>query len=90
MTPRPLGGTADSASLFAHLGDAGAYRCAWILTGREVDRGLDQEPLVADSRPLAILSQNLLDRSQAPLPTNDSSGPRLARMSTAFCSGDLD
>lgn len=49
---------------YAHLGQDGAERCAWILTGREVARGPDHEPLVADPQPLAMLSESLLDQAR--------------------------
>ena len=49
---------------YAQLGDADADRCAWIFTGRQVARGPDHEPLVADPRPLAILSESLVDQAR--------------------------
>jgi len=42
---------------YAQLGEGDADRCASILTGREVGRGPDHEPLLADPHPLAILSE---------------------------------
>lgn len=49
---------------YAHLGQDGGERYPWILTGREVARGPDHEPLVADPRPLAILSESLVDQAR--------------------------
>ena len=49
---------------YAHLGEEGSDRCAWILAGREVARGPDHEPLVADPRPLAILSETLVKQAR--------------------------
>jgi hypothetical protein len=49
---------------YARLGETQSDRCAWILTGREVGRGPDHEPLVADAHPLAILGRDLLDQAR--------------------------
>ncbi|MFC8192979.1 DUF6098 family protein [Cellulomonas sp. NPDC057328] len=46
---------------YAHLG--GGERYAWVLTGREVGRGPDSEPLVADVVPVARLAQTALDEA---------------------------
>ncbi|GEK23434.1 DUF6098 family protein [Cellulomonas xylanilytica] len=47
---------------YAHLG-AGDGRVAWVLTGREVGRGPDSEPLVADVVPMALLAPGVLDEA---------------------------
>lgn len=41
---------------YAHLADADPARIAWVLTGCVVARGPDDEPLVADHRPVATLA----------------------------------
>lgn len=40
-------------------------RRAWVLTGREVGRGPDCEPLLADVAVLAVLSHTALDDAEA-------------------------
>jgi len=47
---------------YAHLG-AREERVAWVLTGREVGRGPDSEPLVADVVPVALLAGTVLDEA---------------------------
>ena len=47
---------------YAHLG-ADEHRVAWVLTGREVGRGPDSEPLVSDVVPVAILADPVLDEA---------------------------
>jgi hypothetical protein len=49
---------------YAQLGEAIADRYAWILTGREVGRGPDHEPLVAGPHPLAVLDEDLIDQAR--------------------------
>jgi len=49
---------------YAHLGASGE-RFAWVLTGREVGRGPDSEPLVADVVPVALLAGTVLDEAVA-------------------------
>lgn len=44
---------------YAHLG-ARDGRVAWVLSGREVGRGPDSEPLLADVTPVALLQDELL------------------------------
>ncbi len=46
---------------YAHLG--GGERYAWVLTGTEVGRGPDSEPLVDDVVPVARLAQTALDEA---------------------------
>ena len=48
---------------YAQLGE-GDGRYAWILTGREVGRGPDHEPLVAGPHPVAVLSEDLVDQAR--------------------------
>lgn len=43
---------------YGHL--TGGDRYPWVLTGREVGRGPDREPLVADVRPVARLAPELI------------------------------
>lgn len=50
---------------YAQLGEGDAGRCAWILVGRVVGRGPDHEPLVADPKPLAILSERLVEQARS-------------------------
>ena len=50
---------------YAQLGEGDADRCAWILTGRVVGRGPDHEPLVADPKPLAILSDSVVYQARS-------------------------
>jgi hypothetical protein len=47
---------------YAHLGedDSWPHERAWVLTGRIVDRGPDNEPVVTDVTPLAVLDGALL------------------------------
>jgi hypothetical protein len=49
---------------YAHFG-AQRGRFPWILTGREVGRGPDSEPLVADVVPVAILAGTVMDEALA-------------------------
>jgi hypothetical protein len=71
---RPTEGwVARQVRAYAHLGDAGSDSYAWVLCGRPVDRGPDNEPLVVDVTPLARLApavlQTAADREpQSPRP----------------------
>lgn len=49
---------------YAHVG-ARDGRYPWVLTGREVGRGPDSEPLVADVVPVAILAGAVVDEALA-------------------------
>lgn len=50
---------------YAHIKDeADDERRAWVLTGEVVARGPDNEPLVASFRPIAWLSDEVVDESQ--------------------------
>jgi len=48
---------------YRHLAEQNPDRFAWVLTGREVARGPDCEPLIADVIPLARLADGLLDEA---------------------------
>ncbi|HEX4791504.1 MAG TPA: DUF6098 family protein [Actinospica sp.] len=45
---------------YGHLAEHDPERHAWLLTGREVGRGPDNEPLLADPAPLAWLGESVL------------------------------
>lgn len=47
---------------YAQLGEDD--RGAWVLTGRTVGYGPDHEPLLADARPLAVLSDGLIEQAR--------------------------
>jgi len=49
---------------YRHLSEKNPARFAWILTGREVGRGPDCEPLLADVQPVARLSERLLAEAE--------------------------
>jgi hypothetical protein len=49
---------------YAHLAEKGDSRYAWALTGRVCDFGPDHEPLIADFRPVAVLSDDLLEEAE--------------------------
>jgi len=49
---------------YRQLQRVGGKKFAWILTGREVARGPDNEPLLTDVAPLAILRDDVLDESE--------------------------
>jgi Family of unknown function (DUF6098) len=42
----------------------GTGRCGWVLTGRVVGSGPDHEPLVAGAKPLAMLSEHLVEQAR--------------------------
>lgn len=48
---------------YAELAEKNPGRYAWVLDGRTVARGPDCEPLLADIRPLAVLTPELLDEA---------------------------
>lgn len=50
---------------YRQLQRIGGRKFAWVLTGREVGRGPDNEPLLAEVAPLAILRSDVLDESEA-------------------------
>lgn len=45
---------------YGHLAEHDPERYAWLLTGREVGRGPDNEPLLADVVPLGRLGERML------------------------------
>jgi hypothetical protein len=49
---------------YRHLSEKNPARFAWVLTGREVGRGPDCEPLLADVHPVARLSERLLEEAE--------------------------
>ncbi len=54
----PLHWVARQLVQYAHLEEAGRY--AWVLTGREVGRGPDCEPLLADVDPVARVPSDVV------------------------------
>ncbi|WP_210603064.1 DUF6098 family protein [Brevibacterium oceani] len=62
---RPLGDwLARQLCQYKHLQEKNPDRFAWILTGRQVGRGPDCEPLLVDVEPIARLSPKLLNEAQ--------------------------
>jgi hypothetical protein len=49
---------------YRHLSEKNPARFAWILIGREVGRGPDCEPLLADVQPVGRLSERLLEEAE--------------------------
>jgi Family of unknown function (DUF6098) len=49
---------------YAHLGEDQPDHIAWVLAGRIIDRGPDNEPLVVDVEPVAELGRALLDEAE--------------------------
>jgi hypothetical protein len=49
---------------YGHLAEQDSERYPWLLTGREVGRGPDNEPLLADPWPLARLDAGVLDEAR--------------------------
>jgi hypothetical protein len=45
------------------LEEADDGRVAWVLTGREVARGPDHEPVLADPHPVAVLDRSVLEEA---------------------------
>jgi hypothetical protein len=45
---------------YAHLRSTDSSRVCWLLTGREIGRGPDNEPLLADVVPLATISDSVV------------------------------
>jgi hypothetical protein len=48
---------------YLHLSDRGADHHGWVLSGRVVGRGPDDEPLVVDTTPVAWLHDDLLNEA---------------------------
>ena len=58
---RPLGDwLARQVCQYEELAAKNPHRYAWVLSGREVGRGPDCEPLLADIVPVAVLDESLL------------------------------
>lgn len=55
---------ARQLSQYLHLSDRSATHHGWVLAGKEVGRGPDDEPLVADFHPVAVLHETLLDEAE--------------------------
>jgi hypothetical protein len=75
------GWLARQVRAYAHLGEDGPAEFAWVLTGRVVDRGPDNEPLVVDVGPVARLAPSLLqeaedDEPRSPRPQDDDTSWR--------------
>lgn len=49
---------------YRHLSEKNPARFAWVLIGREVGRGPDCEPLLADVQPVGRLSERLLEEAE--------------------------
>lgn len=62
---RPLGDwLARQLCQYKHLQEKNPDRFAWILTGEQVGRGPDCEPLLVEVEPIARLSPRLLDEAE--------------------------
>jgi hypothetical protein len=62
---RPLGDwLARQLCQYKHLRERNPDRIAWVLRGRVVARGPDNEPLLRDVEPVAQLSAGLLDEAE--------------------------
>lgn len=73
----PLAGwVARQVTTYDHLGEDAADHLAWVLTGRVVDRGPDNEPLLADVQPVAPLSPAVLDAAEARAPCSERESDR--------------
>jgi hypothetical protein len=59
---------------YKHLRERNPDRIAWVLRGRVVARGPDDEPLLRDVEPVARLSAVLLDEAERRYETNFSAG----------------
>jgi hypothetical protein len=62
---------ARQVTTYEHLGDDAPDHIAWVLTGRIVDRGPDNEPLLADVRPVAPLGRAVLEAAADVAPRSD-------------------
>jgi hypothetical protein len=56
---------------YAHLGEQDDERCAWVLRGREVGRGPDNEPLVELLEPLCWLGKGIVEQAKATKPHSE-------------------
>ncbi|MGW0231245.1 DUF6098 family protein [Actinopolymorpha singaporensis] len=50
---------------YAHLAERAASRTGWILTGKVVGRGPDDEPLLTDVEPVAWLGKDALEQARS-------------------------
>jgi Family of unknown function (DUF6098) len=62
---------ARQITAYDHLGNDAPDHVAWVLTGRIVERGPDNEPLVVDVRPLVRLAPAVLAEAAARQPRSD-------------------
>jgi hypothetical protein len=63
---RPLGDwLARQVCQYEDLAAKNPDRYAWVLRGREVGRGPDCEPLLADVEPIALLQESLLEDARS-------------------------
>ncbi|MEQ7127680.1 DUF6098 family protein [Actinopolymorpha sp. B11F2] len=49
---------------YAHLAERSESHRGWVLTGRLVDRGPDDEPLLTDVQPVAWLADRVLSQAE--------------------------
>jgi hypothetical protein len=59
---------------YRHLSEKNPDRFAWVLTGRVVARGPDNEPLLVDIEPIARLSAGLLTEAETRYRENFDAG----------------
>ncbi|MDQ0895834.1 DUF6098 family protein [Agromyces ramosus] len=72
---RPLGDwLARQLCQYKHLRERNPDRIAWVLRGRIVARGPDDEPLLRDVEPIARLSAGLLDEAERRYEANFAAG----------------
>ncbi|MFH8801862.1 DUF6098 family protein [Streptomyces sp. NPDC017936] len=65
---------------YAHLPhEKGPGVRPWVLTGRETGRGPDNEPLVADVRPLCWIDQGVIEAAKAEVARQESEWGTLRR-----------
>ena len=62
---------ARQVTAYDHLGRDQPDHIAWVLNGRVVDRGPDNEPLVVDVRPVACLAPTVLAEAAERAPRSD-------------------
>jgi Family of unknown function (DUF6098) len=62
---------ARQITAYDHLGRDAPDHIAWVLTGRIVDRGPDNEPLVVDVEPVARLAAAVLSEAADSQPRSD-------------------
>ncbi len=59
---------------YRHLSEKNPDRFAWVLTGRQVGRGPDCEPLLTDVEPVARLGDDLLAEAEERYTTRFNAG----------------